>query len=455
MSISVVGFGRTGKALLNFILKRNLHSRIILFDDNSIRDQDIQKNFEAQGVDFYIGSDQFSVLEEVALVVLSPGVNGRDERFVDLRKKGVEIISEIEFAFRNLSTKIVAVTGTNGKSTTVTLIHHFLTLHGFNSVLAGNIGVPLIAQVEKIEDDSVAVLEMSSFQLEEIVKFKPNIAVILNITPDHLDRYANMAEYVETKMNIARNQSETEYLILNHDDEILVECAPKVGKVNQIWFSGKSAIEEGAYYKEKMIYFENGDETIKISMAQNPLPGVHNRENLMAAVIVVSLLGIKGEEIEESLKSFKGLPHRMENLGRIGKVNFINDSKATNVDAALKSIQSMDQPTVLILGGLDKGGNFGILSEVIREKVKRVLLLGRAASIIHGHLYQLADRCDYVADLREAVKKGYQELNESEGVVLLAPGCASFDMFDSYEHRGEVFSEEIRRLAEEMESGDG
>ena len=450
--IAVFGFGKTGRALLDFLLEQKNYKTkaLYLFNDNPVEapeDRSSKKNYETRGVTFIIGQERFGELEAMDLILLSPGVDGRARRFHRLRQKGITIISEIEFAFTFIKAPIIAVTGTNGKSTTVSLIHHFLSKNGVNSFLTGNIGTPLISEVERITNRSVLVVEVSSFQLEEIVDFKPHIALILNITPDHLDRYKKLEDYCSAKLNIGKNQESSDYIILNDDDPLLKANRESMGAARRVWFSRvQQDFEVGACVIDHHIHvkLEEIDETI--SIIKNPLRGLHNLENLVASVTAARLMGVPAEGIEASIGDFKGLPHRMESVGKIRGVEFINDSKATNVDAALKSINSMDRRLVLIMGGRDKGSDFTILRDSLEEKADHVLLVGDAAPIIRQQLKDIENKLSFAADFSEAVEKGYQWLEKKGGVVLLAPGCASFDMFKNFEHRGEVFKEEVLTL---------
>jgi UDP-N-acetylmuramoylalanine--D-glutamate ligase len=313
------------------------------------------------------------------------------------------------------------------------------------------------------------VIEVSSFQLEEIVYFRPYIGVILNITPDHLDRYADTAEYFSAKLNLVKNQERSDYLVLNGDDRVLREHVhdepPVFGRARRLWFmrtgakASDTAVEIFVSLHEEEIHMQLGGfspspgSIEKISLKGNPLRGLHNLENILAAVTTARLLGVSSKHIETSITSFHGLPHRMEPVGKIGDVEFINDSKATNVDAALKSITGISEPMVLILGGKDKGGDFTVLGNAIRERVERVLLIGQAAPTIRSHFSSqkaLEKKLENVSDLEEAVKKGWQILGEKGGIVLLAPACASFDMFNNFEHRGEVFREEVVKLSKSI-----
>ena len=482
-TVGVVGFGRTGRALLDFLLEQNEFKHIYLFNDTlieGIEETTTRNNYETRGITFIIGASEFPQLADMELIILSPGVDGRTERFDQLREKGIKIISEIEFAFSFIKAPVIAITGTNGKSTTVSLIHHFLNKNGFNSFLTGNIGTPLISEVKNIPDNAIVVVEVSSFQLEEIHDFKPHIAAILNVTPDHLDRYHSLEDYYNAKLNIGKNQQTNDYLILNGNDSFLKEKEKddkSLGAARKVWFSrfrrshdrhdtpdtsdAPDALnthdtldtsDSCAWLEDTNIHIKVDHIDDHISLRENPLRGVHNLENLLAAAAAARLMGVSAAGIENAIKDFKGLPHRMELAGKIGNVEFINDSKATNIDASLKSIDSIDAPMVLILGGKDKGGDFTMLRESIKEKVGHVLLIGAAASTIHRQLVDIdnGERFIFVPDFTTAVAEGYRLLEKKGGVVLLAPGCASFDMFKNFEHRGDVFTEEVQKLKGRM-----
>jgi UDP-N-acetylmuramoylalanine--D-glutamate ligase len=451
--VAVLGFGKTGQAVLEFLLAHEPRESIFLFNDNEIADRDRRAAFERRGVRFLIGAEKFAALGACRLVIISPGVDGRHPRFAALRAQGVEIISEIEYAYGRVRARIIAVSGSNGKSTTVSLIHHLLVHAGRKSVLAGNIGVPFIAQVADIDAESIAVLELSSFQLEEIVHFRADVAVLLNITPDHLDRYPSMGAYAAAKFNLFKNQRPADFMVLNGDDPLL-QNEKKLGPGKPLRFSSSRVLSDGAFLENQAVALKFGTAAERISLRRNPLRGIHNLENIMAAALACRAVGLTAAEVESGLESFRGLAHRMEAAGTIGRVEFINDSKATNVDAALKSIASIDNALVVILGGKDKGSDFTALRDILAAKAKKVLLIGKAAPLIASQLRGLEGKLAHVRDLREAVHAGYEALRREGGVVLLAPACASFDMFDNFEHRGDVFKQEVaRRRDEEMKNG--
>ena len=452
-AVAVLGFGRTGQAVLVYLLAKEPRTPLLLFNDTEILDLEKRRAFEQRGVRFLTGAEGFAGLAGCRLVVMSPGFDGRQPRFAALRQAGAEVISEIEFASRRLQARIIAVSGSNGKSTTVSLIQHLLAAGGRRSRLAGNIGTPLISEIDDIPPGSLAVLELSSFQLEEIDRFRPEVAVLLNITPDHLDRYPSMAEYSAAKLNLFKNQGEEDIMVLNADDPLLRD-AGRLGRGRPLWFSASRPAPGGAHLEGQDLILDIGAGRETVSLRRNPLRGIHNLENIMAAALACRAVGLDAAAIESGLAGFRGLPHRMEDAGRVNGVEFINDSKATNVDAALKSIASIDGELVVILGGKDKGGDFGALLEPLRQRARRVLLLGKAAPQLAAQLAELGDRLAFVRDLEAAVASGYGALQPAGGTVLLAPACASFDMFDNFEHRGDVFKAEVRRLRE-RENGHG
>lgn len=452
--IAVLGFGRTGKAMLDFLLKRKDQYSIHLFNDDPVADAMEKEKYRSQGVVFLEGRDAFSGLTGMDRIVLSPGIDARQPRFQPLREARIPILSEIEFAWSFNRGKIIAVSGTNGKSTTVSLIQHLLIKSGFRSHLAGNIGLPFISAIESIAPGDPVVLEISSFQLEEIHTFRPHVAVLLNITPDHLDRYPSMDDYIDAKLRIFENLGPDDHSVINADDPVLEGVAGKKGRGAVHRFSVRKRVENGVYLDGEDLVLSLFPSPERISLKGNRLLGRHNLENIAAAVLAARLAGGHPAEFARALAGFSGLPHRMECVGSINGIHFINDSKATNVDAALKSISGLEEKMVVILGGKDKGGDFSALIEPLKRKSEQVFLIGKAADAIAGQLQEIKDRISKVRDLEEAVDEGYKRLIAfGGGAVLLAPACASFDMFRDFEHRGEVFRGEVRRLIERITNG--
>ncbi len=452
--IGIIGFGKTGKALLSFFRNDPNVSDIIIFDD---KDPDLSGiTYDQDSTEFVTGIEGIKKLAGSDIVIISPGVNGREERFLYLKEAGVRIVSEIEFASSFIDSGIIAVTGTNGKSTTVSLIHHLLSNSGIDSHLTGNIGVPLISEIGKINDGSKTVLEVSSFQLEEIEDFRPEITLILNITPDHLDRYPELQEYINAKLDILKNLSAEDPVILNYDDPFLRRkfYNKNDGNFKKIWFStGDTRFEDGAWMSDgNAVVRMDGDEKI-VPLDGNPLIGLHNIENILASFLAVSLMGLSSDQMYDALGSFKGLPHRMEICGKKDGVIFINDSKATNIEATVKAISGVESNIALILGGKDKGGDFSVLNKFINKKLKKIILIGEAADSISAGINSEKAFIARVDTLDEAMRKGYEVLAGSGGTVLLAPGCASFDMFKNFEERGNTFKEGVRKFMDEGING--
>ncbi len=456
--IGIVGFGKTGRAVLDFLFGRDDKRKIIIFDDK--KSEQIVLGSKYKGMNISVIQDPAGInrLFEIDKIVISPGVNGREKRFNLLKNSGIDIVSEIEFAYDYISSPIIAVTGSNGKSTTVSLIHHFLENGNKRSVLAGNIGTPLISVVDKITPETFVVLEVSSFQLEEIKRFKPFISVLLNLTPDHLDRYDNFDEYVEAKLRLMENQKDGDFSILNYSDDLIRE---KFFKNNgsgispeKIWFQLNNN-NEGAYaYTDGLgINVRLNNQVERISLASNTLIGSHNKENIMAASVASLIAGVTPKDIERSLRSFRGLSHRMEKCGSFGNIEFINDSKATNIDATLKAITGIDKDIVIILGGKDKGSDFSVLTKYIGDRVKQVMLIGEASEIIANQLRPVSKYLNRIKDLKDGIRSGYDFLKDSGGVVLLSPGCASYDMFNNFEERGDEFKKEVMKFVGNLKNG--
>ncbi len=445
----VFGLGRSGLSVLDHLLGMRDAGPVWVVEENAVLPE-IQARFEAEGVHFAGKSAALEGFVNMKTVVVSPGVNARERRFDVLRNAGVEIISELEYAWRLLppGVKVVAVTGTNGKSTTTSLIHHLLTEAGKKALLAGNIGIPLTTEIVGMKEDGIVVLEVSSFQFEEIRSFRPDIGLILNLTPDHLDRYPDLESYYQAKLDGFRNQRRGDCLIVNHDDMRLRGLAdrPEGDGARVVAFSRAGRPKEGASLKQDKVTVELCDVTEEISLSGMMLKGVHNIENAMAAILAVELLGLRKEEIEKGLASFRGLTHRVECVGTRGGVEFINDSKATNIDATEKSLEGFPYPVVLILGGKDKGGDFRRLRPLIEKHCLLVMLIGQASDAIASQLSGSKVPMLRVVDLTVAVRKGAEilEMENDRGTVLLSPACASFDMFRNFEDRGEQFRTAVK-----------
>jgi UDP-N-acetylmuramoylalanine--D-glutamate ligase len=443
----VVGLGRTGEAVCRFLKKQE--ARIKISEKKSLRDLGQRADYwREQGIPMEAGGHTAASFLEADLIVPSPGVPDLPE-FDHARKKGVEVISEIELAFRFLKGKIVGITGTNGKSTTATLSHKILKEAGLKSHLAGNIGIPLIQFVENSQPQDIYVTELSSFQLSLIRQFRASVSVFLNISPDHLDWHSGFDDYYTAKKNLLLTQKKNDTAILNRDDP-RVWSLRRIGKFRLFAFSQEHSVSPGCCIKDSRLVITNDVLETLLDISEIPLCGTHNRENIMASALVGHVFGIPASSIRMSIVGFKGLEHRMEKVLSLGDVVFYNDSKATNVDAALKSIQSFHQPLILILGGRDKGGDFTLLREHVKKRVKTIILVGEAKEKISKALNKTVPVLT-ASDLGEAVRIGYQKALP-KGIVLLAPGCTSFDMFQDFEERGRVFKKEVLTLKKRMES---
>lgn len=379
------------------------------------------------------------------LVMKSPGIPEKSPLVKQIRDKKILVVSEIEFAAKYTSANIIGVTGSNGKTTTATLIHHILK-EELEVGLSGNIGKSFAQQVLE-HDYPNYVLEISSFQLDDIVDFKPHIAILLNITPDHLDRYDYKFEnYIASKFRIALNQTKDDYLIYDADDEVIAEWL-KSNKVQStlLPFSLTKTIENGAYLDKEEIKITIDNNQIIMPTRNLTLEGKHNIKNQMAASTVAHLLKIRKQTIRESLENFQGVEHRLEHVLKINKVQYINDSKATNVNATYYALESMESPTIWIVGGVDKGNNYKELFQFVNEKVKAIICLGVDNEKLMEIFGTMVDTVVETQFMSEAVKIAYK-LAETGDAVLLSPACASFDLFESYEDRGRQFKDAVRSL---------
>jgi len=439
--VLVVGFGRTGEALANFLLKRRATVKISEKKRNGELSQNIQL-WKEKEVEIETGGHNLESFLEADLIVLSPGVPLLPELDA-AREKGIRIISEIELAYRFLKGKIVGISGTNGKSTTATLTHKILEDAGLHAFLGGNIGNPLINFADKNSEDHIYVTEISSFQLQHIEEFNAQVSVLLNISPDHLDWHASFTDYYQAKKRLIASQKKEAKTILNRDDP-LVWALKKEIEGNVFAFSRKKKITRGSFIQNDEVILSDRRKEELMKVSEIPLFGIHNQENIMASALVGHIFEIPSQQIRESIKAFKGLEHRLEKVLTLQGIDFYNDSKATNVDASLKSLESFNKKIILILGGRDKGGQFSKLRKVIKEKVKKIILIGEAKEKIRSALNGTVP-FNYSSSLREAVFTGYSEAKAGE-VVLLAPACTSFDMFQNFEERGQVFKQEVLNL---------
>lgn len=378
-------------------------------------------------------------------LVLSPGVALNIDILNRAREKGIPIFSEIEFASWLCKGKIVAITGSNGKTTTTTLMGEICKAAGFDTHVCGNIGVAFADVVAQVTEKSVVVLEVSSFQLETIGDFRPQIAAILNITPDHLDRHGTFEAYRKAKLRIAENQSSDQYLIMNRDDrESAAVAADTQAKV--CWFSTQSRAGENVTWVSdgRLWLLHDGQETEIIATREIGIPGPHNLQNSAAAALIASLLDIPAPVIAQTLRIFVGVEHRIERCGAVAGVNFVNDSKATNVDSVVQALRSIETPIYLILGGRDKGGSYAPIAESGKNKIRGLIVIGEARDKILAALGK-SFPTHIAQSLEEAVERGFALASPGD-TVMLSPACASFDMFDNFEHRGRVFKSAVASL---------
>lgn len=447
--VLVIGLARTGVATALYCAERGA---IVTATDTRSADElsECVPKLRDASVQLQLGGYSDAILRGQELVVPSPGVSADSELLIKAREVKVTVWSEIELAFRFLRGRLIGITGSNGKTTTTTLVDHILRHAGFSSVLAGNIGTPLIAAVGQSSESTITAAELSSFQLELVETFRPNISVLLNLTPDHLDRHKTFSAYAAAKARIFENQIEEDAAILNLDDAASREIAPSRPEV--FWFSRKSNVEQGAFVKNgKLIFRRNNREEEILNCDEVPLPGAHNLENVLAATIAVRLAGAQPVQIAEAIRNFSGVEHRIEFVAEIHGVRYYNDSKATNVDAALKALEAFPGRIIVILGGKDKDSDYTQLRTALREKTILALLIGSAADKIEKQIKgSVAIR--RAETLQKAVQFAAQAAHSGD-IVLLAPACASFDQFQNYEQRGRVFKELVHQLQCRTEDG--
>ncbi|MEK6577323.1 MAG: UDP-N-acetylmuramoyl-L-alanine--D-glutamate ligase [Nitrospirota bacterium] len=442
MNTVVVGAARSGVSSARLL--RSKGAGVTLTDRN--REEAIPADLSGlkeTGVNIQAGGHKEQVFLAADLIVISPGVSMDIAPLKSARKKGINIISEIELASYFIKAPIIGITGTNGKSTTTTLVSKILQEDGKDVFVGGNLGAPLSDAVLSGERYDLVVCEISSFQLEGIKSFKPYIAAILNITPDHLDRYSSMDEYIEAKWRICKNQGNQDFTVLNLDDPLL-SVKEGLTRSRTVHFSRKKRVEYGIFTEEGVITSSMGVYRDIIKTDDLLIKGVHNMENAMASAAICLSVGCRIESIEKSLKEFKGLEHRLEFVREIDGVRYINDSKGTNVGAVIKSLEGFESPIILIAGGRDKGGDFSPLKDLVTKKVKGLILIGEARGLLRSAFDGITDIAE-AEDMSDAVRLA-RERGRMGDIVLLSPGCASFDMFRNYEERGRVFREIVNSI---------
>jgi len=445
--VLVVGLGKSGVASALFL--KNHGAKVAVSDTKSgdelrneipvLLDHGITVETGGHGERTFRGQD---------LIVVSPGVPVDAAPLVQARSMGESVIGEIELAAQFLPGPIIAITGSNGKTTTTTLAGEIMAASGFPTLVGGNIGTPAISLAERATPETVIVLEVSSFQLETIDNFRPKLAVVLNVTPDHLDRHRTFEIYTNAKARVFENQQAADFAVLNADDPTCVDMGDRT-RAQVFWFSRHQEVQRGAWVRHGAILFRDktGQREI-LQVSEIPLKGAHNLENVLAAVCTGLLMGCAPEKIRHAVQNFKAVEHRLEFVATIKGVDYYNDSKATNVDATIKALESFPSNIHLILGGKDKGSDYTVLNDLLRKRVKRVYTIGAAAAKIESQIVTAKDggpELVHAETLESAIRKAHAVAQPGD-IVLLAPACASFDQFKSYEHRGKVFKEIVRGL---------
>ncbi|MGB5105853.1 MAG: UDP-N-acetylmuramoyl-L-alanine--D-glutamate ligase [Candidatus Zixiibacteriota bacterium] len=446
--ISILGMARSGTAVAQLVRK---YGGIPFVSEMKPAEKVTSevRMLEEQGISFEVGGHTERAMREVDFFIVSPGIPATAPFMREIERRHLPVFSEIEVTSWLCPASIVAITGTNGKSTTTALMAHLLNNSGRKAIATGNIGSPFARDVISLSDRDFAVVEVSSFQLERIETFKPKVAAILNITPDHLDRYKEMSVYAEAKYRIADSQTAEDYLVLNADDEILQQ-AEFWGKPRILHFSILKTVSEGVFVKDgELVFALDGRSGTICRTNELGIPGPHNVANCASAAAMALALGVDVEDIAGGLKSFKGIPHRIETVGEINGVKYINDSKATNVDSVYVALQSIDRPMILIMGGRDKAGDFTRLAPLMQGRVNEIILIGEATEIIARQLAGVV-ALERAKDIYEAVQLAALKAAPGDA-VMLSPGCASFDQFRDFEDRGDKFKEAVMALREERE----
>ena len=439
----ILGAGESGVGAA--ILGQKKDYSVFVSDIGKIKDK-YKTVLSEYSIEFEEGNHSEEIILQADLVIKSPGIPEETYIVKKLKEKGIPVISEIEFAGRYTSAKIVCITGSNGKTTTASLTYHILKNAGLNVGLAGNVGKSFARQVAE-DNFNVYVIELSSFQLDDMYDFKADVAVLMNITPDHLDRYDhNMQNYIDSKFRIIQNQTKSDYFIYCADDEIIQnELAKRKIEACALPFTLGEPVGNGAGIIENKIIININQNQFSMFILNLSLQGKHNTYNSMAAGIASMVFNIRNEQLRESLSDFVGIEHRLENFLKVHGIEFINDSKATNVNSTWYALESINKPIVWIAGGIDKGNDYSMLFGLVKEKVKAIVCLGKNNSKLH---FAFGDKIKNMVDassMEEAVKAAYY-LARNGDTVLLSPACASFDLFENYEDRGTQFKREVRNL---------
>ena len=441
-SIIILGAGESGIGCA--LLAQSRGYNVFVSESNNIHESTRIQLIE-NNIEFEENSHSKAIKMKPDFVVKSPGIPDTSQIIKSYIKNNINVISEIEFASRNTDSEIIAITGSNGKTTTTLLIHQILNDEGLNVTIGGNIGTSFSSLLIS-NDYNYLVLEVSSFQLDGIVEFKPHIAVITNLSPDHLDRYKNYEDYIQSKFRIVMNQNSNDYLIYDGDDPTINSYINKNNiKSKLIPFSTERKIEEGTYYNNQSINISINKKKLVMPTENFSIKGKHNIKNAMAAATVAHLLKIRKQTIRKSLEHFQSVEHRLENVLTINKVNYINDSKATNVNAAYYALDTMEAPTIWIVGGIDKGNKYEDLFPLVHKKVKAIICLGKNNFKLIENFENIVEYIVETTSMEEAVSTAYKIAKPGYN-VLLSPACASFDLFDDYKDRGRQFKASVRKL---------
>ena len=442
--IIILGAGESGVGAA--LLAKQKGYNVFVSDASAIKPI-YQSELEANHIPFESGTHDVERILEADEVMKSPGIPEKSELVKQIRAKGIPVISEIEFGYRYKgASKIIAITGSNGKTTTTSLLYHICKVAGQDAAIVGNIGFSFARQIAQ-DPKALYVIEVSSFQLDDIHSFRPDIAILLNITEDHLDRYNYQFEnYIKSKFRIIENQTEQDCFIYCIDDEVVVKHLELLTThTNLLPFSMKQELKKGGYIKNEQMMLKIQEERVTMSIYDFALKGKHNAYNTMAASIAASTLGIRKEKIREAVSNFHSLEHRMEFVATVKGVDFINDSKATNVNSTWYALESMQKPTILILGGVDKGNDYALVADLVKDKVKAIVCMGTDNAKLIEYFKDKVAQIIEVDSAKKAVNASF-ELAEKGDVVLLSPACASFDLFKNYEDRGHQFKESVKEL---------
>ena len=440
----ILGAGESG--IGTALLAKQKGYEVFVSDGSAIK-ANFQKELEDNGIAFESGKHSVDQILNADEVMKSPGIPEKNEMVKAIRAKGIPVISEIEFGYRYKGfSKITAITGSNGKSTATSLLYHICQLVNDDVAMVGNIGFSFARQIA-VAPKSLYIIEVSSFQLDDIIHFKPDIAILLNITEDHLDRYDYKFEnYIKSKFRIIENQTAQDYFIYCIDDEVIVKHLELLTtNTNPLPFSMKQEVKKGGYIKNDQMMLKIQEERVSMSVYDFALKGKHNAYNTMAASIAATTLGIRKEKIREAVSNFHSLEHRMEFVATVRGVDFVNDSKATNVNSTWYALESMQKSTVLILGGVDKGNDYELIAELVKEKVKAIICMGTDNKKIIDFFGDKVASIVEADSAKKAVTAAFK-LAEKGDVVLLSPACASFDLFKNYEDRGIQFKESVKEL---------